>query len=87
MTVDAVYYKAPVTSGNVSVCSNLMLVILMCLSDSYKVQISVIQQFITQNILIATCFDPIESSSGLPKNRCNVSKFIVYSGIRNTYNG
>jgi len=24
---------------------------------------------------MATCFDSIDSSSGLPKNRCNVSKF------------
>jgi len=30
------------------------------------------QQFITQNILMATCFDSIESLSGLPKNRSNV---------------
>jgi len=30
---------------------------------------------------MATCFDCIESSSGLPKNRSNVSKFIVHSGI------
>jgi len=33
------------------------------------------QQFITHNILMATCFDSVESSSGLPKNRSNVSKF------------
>ena len=38
------------------------------------------QQFITHNSLMATCFDCIESSSGLPKNRFNVSKFIVHSG-------
>ena len=43
------------------------------------------QQFITQNVLMATCFDSIESSSGLPKNRSNVSKFIVHSGIPNAY--
>jgi len=39
------------------------------------------QPFITRNILIATCFDCIDSSSGLPKNRSNVSKFVVHSGI------
>jgi len=27
---------------------------------------------------MATCFDPIKSSSGLPKNRSNASKFIVH---------
>jgi hypothetical protein len=27
---------------------------------------------------MATCFDSIESSSGLPENRSNVSKFIVH---------
>ena len=43
------------------------------------------QQFATHNILMATCFDCIESSSGLPKNRLNVLKFIVYSGIPNAY--
>jgi hypothetical protein len=31
-------------------------------------------KFITQNVLMATCFDSIESSSGLPENRSNVSK-------------
>jgi len=30
---------------------------------------------------MATCFDSIESSSSFPKNRSNVSKFIVHSGI------
>jgi len=30
---------------------------------------------------MATCMDSTESSSGLPKNRSNVSKFIVHSGI------
>jgi hypothetical protein len=45
------------------------------------------QQLITQNILMATCFDSVESSSGLPKNRSNVSKFIVHSGISNTASG
>jgi hypothetical protein len=30
----------------------------------------------TQNVLMATCFDS-ESSSGLPKNRSNVSKFCI----------
>jgi len=40
-------------------------------------------KFITQNVLMATCFDSIESSSGLPKNRSNVSKFIVHVGIPN----
>jgi len=30
---------------------------------------------------MTTCFDSIESLSGLPKNRSNVSKFIVHSGI------
>jgi len=34
---------------------------------------------------MATCFDSIESSSGFPKNRSNVSKFIVHSGIPNAY--
>jgi len=36
------------------------------------------QQFVTQIILMATCFDCIESSSGLPKNRSYVSKFCVW---------
>ena len=35
------------------------------------------------NILMATCFDCTESSSGLPKNISNVSTFIVHSGIPN----
>ena len=57
----------------------------MCLIHTrYKLQT---QQLITQNILMATCFDSIESSSALPKNISNVSKFIVYSGIPNAYNG
>jgi hypothetical protein len=43
------------------------------------------QQFITQNILMATCFDPIESSWDLPKIRSNVSKFLVHSGISNAF--
>jgi len=30
---------------------------------------------------MATCFDSIELSSGLPKNRSSVSKFIVHSAI------
>jgi len=30
---------------------------------------------------MATCFDCTESSSGLSKNRSNVSKFMVHSGI------
>ena len=30
---------------------------------------------------MATCFDSIEPSSGLPKNRSNVSTFIVHYGI------
>ena len=32
---------------------------------------------------MATCFDSIESSSGLPKKGSNVSTFIVHSGIPN----
>jgi len=43
------------------------------------------QQFITQIILMATCFDCIESSLGLPKDRSNVSQFIVHSGIPNAF--
>jgi len=34
---------------------------------------------------MATCFDSIESSSGLPKNGSSVSKFIMHSGIPNAY--
>jgi len=34
----------------------------------------------------ATCFDCIESSPGLLKNRSNVSTFIVRSGITKAYN-
>jgi len=34
---------------------------------------------------MATCFDSIESSSGLLKNRSDVSKFIVHSGIPNVF--
>jgi len=30
------------------------------------------RQFITPNILMATCLDSTESSSGLPKNRSDV---------------
>jgi len=33
---------------------------------------------------MATCFDCIESSSGLLKQRSNVSKFIVHFGIVDT---
>jgi hypothetical protein len=29
---------------------------------------------------MATCLDSIESSSGLPRNRSNVSKFVVHFG-------
>jgi len=36
---------------------------------------------------MATCFDCTESSSDLPKNRSNVSTFIVHSGISNAYSG
>jgi len=43
------------------------------------------QQFVIQNILMATCFDCIELSSGLTKNRSNVSKSTVHSGIPNPY--
>jgi hypothetical protein len=35
---------------------------------------------------MATCFDCIESLSGLPKNRYNISTFIVHFGIPNSYN-
>jgi len=45
------------------------------------VNFSQTQHLITQNILMATCFDSIETSSGLPKNRSNVSTFEVHSGI------
>ena len=34
---------------------------------------------------MATCFDCIESSSGLPKKRSNVSKFVVHSAFPNVY--
>jgi len=34
----------------------------------------------------ATCFNSIESSSGLPKNRSSVSTFTVHSGIPKAYN-
>ena len=34
---------------------------------------------------MATCFDSIESSSGLLKNRYNVSKFVARSGIPNAF--
>jgi len=37
------------------------------------------------NILNTTCFDSIESSSGLLENRSNVSKYIVHSGIPKPY--
>ena len=30
---------------------------------------------------MVTCFDYTESSSGLPKDRSNVSKFIMHSGF------
>jgi len=33
------------------------------------------------NYIMATCFDCIESSSGLLKNRSNVSTFVMHSGI------
>ena len=35
----------------------------------------------------ATCFNCIESSSGLLENRSNVSTFTVHSGIKKAYNG
>jgi len=35
---------------------------------------------------MATCFGYIEPSSGLPKNRSSVSKFILHSGIPKAYN-
>ena len=64
----------------------------MCMQHSAKhikcvqgINFSQTQQFITQNILMATCFDSIESSSGLAKYRSNVSKFVVHSGIPNAY--
>jgi hypothetical protein len=34
---------------------------------------------------MAICFDSIESSSDLLKNRSNVSKFVVHSGIPNMF--
>jgi len=34
----------------------------------------------------ATCFNSIESSSGLLEKRSNVSTFIVHSGIPKAYN-
>jgi len=36
------------------------------------------QQFITQNILMATCFGSIESLSGLSKNRYNIQVSDTY---------
>ena len=39
------------------------------------------QQFYYIITFTATCFNSIESSSGLLENRCNVSTFIVHSGI------
>ena len=51
----------------------------------YKFQSNTTTYYI-KNIFMATCFDSVESSSGLPKNRSNVSKFIVHSGIPNAYN-
>jgi len=50
------------------------------------INLSKTQQLITQINLIATRFDSTESESGLPKNRSNVSNFIVHSGIPNAYN-
>ena len=49
------------------------------------IDLSQTQQFITQDILMATCFDSIESSSGFLKNRFNVSKFVAHSGIPNMF--
>jgi hypothetical protein len=49
------------------------------------VNFSQTQQFITQNILLATCFYCIKSSSGLLKNKSNVSKCIVHSWISNAF--
>jgi len=40
------------------------------------------QQFYYIITFKATCFNCIESSSGLLENRCNVSTFIVHFGIR-----
>jgi hypothetical protein len=38
----------------------LQLAIPMCLSNSYSINFSQTQQFIAQNILMATCFDCIK---------------------------
>ena len=43
------------------------------------------QQFYYIITFKATCFDSIESSSGLQENRSNVSTFIVHSGIPKAY--
>jgi hypothetical protein len=57
----------------------------MGLFNPYKLLISVKHNNLFHSVLIATCFDSVESSSGLPENRSNVSKFIVPSGIPNAY--
>ena len=59
-------------TGNITVKSHLQSVLYCTIQG---INFSQTQQFITQNILMATCFDSIESSLGLPKNRSNVSKF------------
>jgi hypothetical protein len=47
---------------------------------------SQIQQFYYIVTFKATCFNSIESSSGLLENRSNISTFIVHSGIPKVYN-
>ena len=46
--------------------NNLTVVIPMCFSNSYKIYVSVKQQFISKIMLTATCFDSNESISGHP---------------------
>ena len=65
-------------SGPVQACNGIALPL-------QRINFSQKQQFIIQNVLMVTCFDSIESSSGLPENRSNVSKFIVHFGIPDAY--
>jgi hypothetical protein len=44
------------------------------------------QQFLCVITFKATCFNSIESSSGLSEKRSNVSTVIVHSGIPKAYN-
>jgi len=82
-------YELPLHARESNPCRNKMfnvshpVVFLKFIKDTKSSQT---QQFYYIITFKATCFNCIESSSGLLENRSNVSTFIVHSGVPKAYN-